>query len=160
MARCPEACLWCRGFQSQVQVAPGSLIPLAFDQSRPPMPKQADIRSLCQAWPSCTAPAPAGPEEPSDLISCLNNCHTVWHVADLDVCVFVHVCVCECVRLRGVFSYSCLCNRGSDSGGDRWSIVGLEWNIFSAFHSLQWTDLGSAQEGAKTTVRNRARKSV
>lgn len=32
-------------------------------------------------------PAPAGPKELTDLISCLNNCHTVWHVADLDVCV-------------------------------------------------------------------------
>lgn len=100
-----KACLWWRGFQSRVQVTLGSLIPLALDQSRPPMPKQADIRSLCQAWPSCTAPAPAGPEEPTDLISCLSNCHTVWHVADLDVCVFVHVWVCACVVFSRTLVY-------------------------------------------------------
>ena len=36
-------------------------------------------------------PPPAGPKELTDLISCLNNCRAVWHVADLDVCE------CECV---------------------------------------------------------------
>lgn len=39
-------------------------------------------------------PPPAGPKELTDLISCLNNCGSVWHVADLDVCERTRVCVC------------------------------------------------------------------
>ncbi len=36
---------------------------------------------------------PAGPKELTDLISCLNNCRTVWHVADLDIFECVRMCV-------------------------------------------------------------------
>lgn len=41
--------------------------------------------------------SPAGPEELTDLISCLNNCRGVWHVADLDVCECLSVCMCVLV---------------------------------------------------------------
>lgn len=43
-------------------------------------------------------PPPAGPKELTDLISCLNNCRTVWHLADMDVCECV--CVTEGVIVR------------------------------------------------------------
>lgn len=39
-------------------------------------------------------PPPAGLKELTDLISCLNNCHTFWHVADLDVYACARVCTC------------------------------------------------------------------
>lgn len=38
-------------------------------------------------------PPPAEPKELTDLISYLNNCRTVWHVADLNVCECVRACV-------------------------------------------------------------------
>lgn len=38
-------------------------------------------------------PLPAGPKELTDLISCLNNCRTVWHAADLDISECVRACV-------------------------------------------------------------------
>lgn len=78
-------------------------------------------------------PLPAGRKELTDLISRLNNCRTVWHVADLDICE----CVC-------VFESCSIYETGSDSK-NRWSIAGLKWNIFSAFHSLKWMNLGCGQ---------------